>query len=61
MPRKAKNDSGWFKGVNGVAKIDSAASRMLQLADLVAYSRKWLLDEQMSAALIHERFGIKSS
>ncbi|MCJ2106997.1 DUF3800 domain-containing protein [Methylobacterium sp. E-041] len=37
---KARAESGSFRGVNSVAKIDSAASRMLQLADVVAYSRK---------------------
>jgi hypothetical protein len=36
---KARESDGRFKAVNSVVRLDSAASRMLQLADVVAYSR----------------------
>ena len=41
--------------------LDSAASRLLQLADVVAYSRKWLVEGELSAKSLRERFGIESS
>jgi Protein of unknown function (DUF3800) len=56
---RARNDGGLFKGVNQVAKIDSAASRLLQLADLVAYSRKWIVAEELNAAGLRERYGVQ--
>jgi hypothetical protein len=37
-----------------MVKLDSAASRILQLADLVAYSRKWVLDGQFSPTLMYD-------
>jgi hypothetical protein len=50
---------GLFKGVRHVAKVDSAASRMLQVADLVAYSRRWIMTKKINAAAIRQRFGIE--
>lgn len=56
---KAQSYDGLFRAVRHVAKIDSAASRMLQIADLVAYSRRWILTERMNAAALRQRFGIE--
>jgi hypothetical protein len=56
---RAQREDGLFRGVRHVAKIDSAASRMLQLADVVAYSRRWLIKKQLNASAIHHRLGIE--
>jgi hypothetical protein len=39
---RSQAHDGRFRGVNRLATIDSAASRLLQLADIVGYSRKWV-------------------
>ncbi len=46
---RARTEDGHFKGVNRVSKLDSAASRLLQLADVVAYSRKWITGAEANA------------
>lgn len=56
---KARSSDGVFRAVNQVVRLDSAASRLLQLADTVAYSRKWILGKEMNAAGLRERFGIQ--
>lgn len=56
---RARGEGGLFKSVKHVAKIDSAASRLLQLADIIAHSRKWILNNEMNAAALRERFGIQ--
>jgi len=56
---KAQNSDGVFRAVNHVVRLDSAASRLLQLADTVAYSRKWIVGKEMNAAGLRERFGIQ--
>ena len=45
----AKANDGYFRAVKHVALIDSAASRLLQLADVAAYSRNWILKKKISA------------
>jgi len=56
---QARQTGGQFRGVNHVACIDSAASRLLQLADLVASTRKWVSPVgTMPASVLHDRFGI---
>ena len=55
---KAKVASGIFRGVNRVAPIDSAASRLLQLADVVAHARTWHRSDAFTAETIRQRFGI---
>lgn len=55
---KAQSHGGLFKAVKHVAKIDSAASRILQIADVVAYSRKWIGQDGLDAGRIRDRFGI---
>lgn len=56
---RAREHDGRFKGVNRVVRLDSAASRLLQLADMVAYSRKWIVNADINARGLHERFGIQ--
>jgi hypothetical protein len=56
---KAQAESGRFRAVTHVARIDSAASRLLQLADVVAYSRKWIRSPEMNAGYLHDRYGIQ--
>jgi len=56
---KAHAGDGVFRAVNHVVRLDSAASRLLQLADLVAHSRKWIVGAEMNAAGLRDRFGIR--
>lgn len=55
---RARRDDGRFRGVNRIVRLDSAASRLLQLADVVAYARKWIVAEEYNARRLRERFGI---
>jgi hypothetical protein len=50
---------GRFRAVNHISQVNSAASRMLQLADLVAYSRMWIHKGEDNAKGLHENFGIR--
>lgn len=59
MISNAQLENGRSKAFHRVVKIDSAASRLLQLADVVAYSRKWLVNNDMNAAALRDRFGIQ--
>ena len=54
-------EKGVSQAIRRISKLDSGAARLLQLADLVAYARKWLADQSMDAGAIHERFGIEIS
>ncbi|EZP51359.1 DUF3800 domain-containing protein [Sphingomonas sp. RIT328] len=54
----ARVSEGRFRGVNRVARLDSGASRLLQLADVVAYARRWIIAEDVNAQGLRERFGI---
>ena len=57
---RAREGRGQFRGVNGVARIDSAASRLLQLADLVASVRKWVVPAgPLRAEAVRTRFGVR--
>ena len=56
---RAQREDGRFRGVNRVTSLDSAASRLLQLADVVAYSRKWVVGADLNAAGLRERFGVQ--
>ncbi len=55
---RARREDGRFRGVNRIIRLDSAASRLLQLADIVAYSRKWIVGADLNAAGLREKFGI---
>lgn len=56
---RARLDDGRFRGVNRIVRLDSAASRLLQLADVVAYARKWIVAEEFNAQGLRDRFGIE--
>lgn len=56
---RSQAHDGRFKGVNRVVTIDSAASRLLQLADVVAYARKWADEGAFNARALREQFGIQ--
>lgn len=56
---RARRDDGRFRGVNRVVRLDSAASRLLQLADVVAYARKWIVADDLNAQGLRDRFGIE--
>ena len=55
----AQRHDGRFRAVRRVARLDSAASRLLQLADVVAYSRKWVTNGTFNARSLRDRFGIQ--
>lgn len=57
---KAKSQDNKFKAVTHIAAIDSAASRMLQLADIAAYSRKFINNKSMNAQELQRLFGIQT-
>ncbi len=55
----ARKNDGRFKAVDCIVQIDSAASRLLQLADVVAHSRMWIRNGEQNARRLHENFGIR--
>lgn len=55
---EAKSSDGLFQAVRHVQTIDSAASRMLQLADITAYSRKFITAKELNARQLREMSGI---
>jgi hypothetical protein len=55
----ARQHDGRFKAVNRISQIDSAASRLLQLADVVAYSRMWIHRGEENANGLRENYGIR--
>lgn len=58
---RAIREDGLFKAVTRVVAIDSSASRMLQLADLVAYSRGWIVNAEANAKGLRDSFRIEVS
>ncbi len=55
----AQREDGRFRAVNRVVQLDSAASRVLQLADVVAHARSWIDRAEENAAGLHERYKIE--
>lgn len=55
---RARESDGRFRGVNRVVRLDSGASRLLQLADVVAYARRWIIAGDVNAQGLRDRFGI---
>jgi hypothetical protein len=55
----ATRGTGAFRGVKQIGCIDSSASRLLQLADIVAHARRW--SDGNGAARLHDRYGIHVS
>jgi len=56
---RAQAADGRFRAVKRLATIDSSASRLLQLADVVSYSRKWVSDGSIRAKALRELYGIQ--
>jgi Protein of unknown function (DUF3800) len=56
----ARSHDNKFKAVTHIAAIDSAASRMLQLADIAAYSRKFINNKSMTAQELNRLYGIQT-
>lgn len=56
---RARAGDGRFQGVEHVARIDSAASRLLQLADCVASARRWIANGEVNARGLRERFRVE--
>jgi hypothetical protein len=56
---RSQAHDGRFRGVNRVVAIDSAASRLLQLADIVGYSRKWVNSGTIKANALRDLYGIQ--
>jgi len=55
----AQQHDGRFKGVRRVVPLDSAASRVLQLADIVAYSRSWVNKVELNTKKLSEVYNIE--
>jgi hypothetical protein len=56
---RAKEHDGRFKAVTHVMQIDSAASRLLQLADVVAYARIWIHRGEENADGLRQNYKIR--
>ncbi|MBB4276382.1 DUF3800 domain-containing protein [Rhizobium mongolense] len=56
---RARENDGLFKSVTRVVAIDSAVSRMLQLADVVAHSRAWINNGEDNAKGLREAYKIE--
>lgn len=54
----AKRDDGRFRAVTNVIALDSAASRLLQLADVVAHARTWIHNDEFNAKGLKDTYGI---
>ena len=55
----ARLTDGRFKAVTRVVPLDSAASRVLQLADVVAHSRAWIDSAEVNAKGLREVYNIE--
>lgn len=54
----AQAEDGRFRAVSRVVQLDSAASRMLQVADIVAHARSWIDRAEDNAAGLREKYRI---
>tara|TARA_R110002051_G_scaffold259255_1_gene318586 strand:+ start:1197 stop:1808 length:612 start_codon:yes stop_codon:yes gene_type:complete len=55
----ARLNDGRFKAVTRVVPLDSAASRVLQLADVVAHTRAWIDNAEFNAKGLSEAYNIE--
>ncbi len=55
----ARLSDGRFKSVTRVVPLDSAASRVLQLADIVAHSRAWIDNAEFNAKGLRDAYNIE--
>lgn len=56
---QARVGVGRFRGINSVVRLDSGASRLLQLADVVAYAHRWIGTGDVTASGLSERYGVE--
>ncbi len=56
---QARKSDGLFRAVTRITLLDSAASRMLQLADVVAHARAWIDKEQENAKKLKDVYKIE--
>tara|TARA_A100001391_G_scaffold12331_3_gene7274 strand:- start:14520 stop:15131 length:612 start_codon:yes stop_codon:yes gene_type:complete len=56
---KAIAEDGLFRAVTRVVAIDSTVARMLQLADVVAHSRSWIVNGAENAKGLRESYKIE--
>ncbi len=56
---EARRHDGRFKAVTRVVPLDSAASRVLQLADVVAHTRAWMDKAEISANRLRDTYNIE--
>lgn len=56
---EARRHDGRFKAVTRVVPLDSAASRVLQLADVVAHTRAWMDKAGMKANHLRDAYNIE--
>lgn len=54
----AQRDDRLFQAVEHIASVDSAAARFLQVADLVAYARRWRDSGEINARQLERECGI---
>lgn len=59
MIENAQRNDGLFRAVTRITPLDSAASRMLQLADVVAHARAWIDKEEENAKKLRETYKIE--
>lgn len=56
---EAQKNDGLFKAVTRVTPLDSAASRLLQLADVVAHARAWIDKDEDNAKKLKDAYKIE--
>ena len=54
----ARRTDGRFRAVKRIVQLDSAASRMLQVADVVAHARRWVSSGAENAKGLKRSYGI---
>lgn len=55
----AQKNDGLFRAVTRVTSLDSAASRLLQLADVVAHARAWIDKDEDNAKKLKDAYKIE--
>lgn len=56
---RAQEEDGLFKAVAHIAAVDSCAVPFLQVADLTAYSRRWVNGQEITAKRLQDECGIE--
>ncbi len=55
----ARCNDGLFRAITRITPLDSSASRMLQLADVVAHARAWIDKEEENAKKLKDIYKIE--